>query len=99
MDIHFPPKYLRIGRFSLSAIRYMLGRMKRVIKKANARPKIMVQDNGFQKTALSPPKNICGFNSANRATKFILKPMARGIRASIAASAVSNTGIILVLPA
>ncbi len=69
------------------------------MKNANASPKIMVQDNGFQNTALSPPKKICGFNSANRVTKLILNPIASGMSASIAASAVSNTGMILVLPA
>ncbi len=60
---------------------------------------MMVHDSGFQNTALSPPKNICGLSSANSVTKLILNPIASGIRARIAASAVSNTGMILVLPA
>ncbi len=81
--------------FNRSAIRYMLGRINKVMKKANARPNMMVQESGFQNTALSPPKNICGFRSANRVTKLILNPTAKGINASIAASAVSNTGMIL----
>src|ERR1700676_1556579 len=76
MDTHLPPKYLRIGLFSLSAIRYILGRMNSVMKKANASPKMIVQDNGFQKTALSPPKKICGLRSAKSVTKLILNPIA-----------------------
>ena len=55
-EIHLPPYILRIGLFNRSAIRYMLGTMNRVMKKAKANPKIIVQDSGFQKTALSPPK-------------------------------------------
>src|SRR5450432_2504332 len=97
METHLPPKYLRIGRLSLSDIMYMLGKINRVIKNAKARPNIIVQDNGFQNTALSPPKNIWGFNSENNLTKLILNPMASGMRASIAASAVRRTGIIRVL--
>ena len=59
----------------------------------------MVQLSGFQNATLSPPKKICGFNSENSVTKLILKPTAIGIKASIAARAVSSTGMILVLPA
>src|ERR1700709_1178196 len=55
-DIHLPPKWRRMGLLSLSASRYILGTMNRVMKKAKVRPKMMVQDRGFQKTALSPPK-------------------------------------------
>jgi hypothetical protein len=55
-ETHLPPQWRRIGRLSRSAIRYMLGTMNRVMKKAKARPKMMVQDSGFQNTALSPPK-------------------------------------------
>ena len=55
-EIHLPPQWRRMGRLRRSAIRYMLGTMKRVIKKAKARPKMMVHDSGFQNTALSPPK-------------------------------------------
>src|SRR5690348_4462428 len=88
MEIHFPPYCLRIGRFSLSAIRYILGTIIKVIKKANARPNMIVHDKGFQKTTLSPPKKIWGFSSEKVVTKLILKPIAKGIRAKIAASAV-----------
>ena len=56
MEIHLPPNCLRIGRLSLSAIRYMLGTIMSVIKNANASPKIIVHESGFQKRALSPPK-------------------------------------------
>ena len=55
-EIHLPPKCRRIGLFNRSAIRYMLGTMNSVMKKANARPNMIVQDKGFQKTELSPPK-------------------------------------------
>ena len=98
-DTHLPPKYRRIGLLNLSAIMYILGKINSVIKKANANPNMIVQDKGFQNTALSPPKNICGLSSANRVTKLILNPTARGINARIAAKAVSKTGIILVFPA
>src|SRR5688572_32597461 len=63
IEIHFPPYWFLIGRRRRSAIRYIPGTRINVIKKANARPKIIVHDNGFQKTAESPPKNICGFRS------------------------------------
>ena len=69
------------------------------MKNANINPNIKVQLNGFQKETLSPPKKICGFNSLNKVTKLMLNPMAIGIKPRIAANAVSNTGIILVLPA
>ncbi len=85
--------------FNLSAIRYILGTRIRVMKNANVNPKMIVHDNGFQKAALSPPKNIFGLRSVNRVTKLILKPIAKGISARMAASAVSNTGMIRVLPA
>src|SRR6185369_7607699 len=52
MEIHLPPKYLRIGRLSRSAIRYILGRINSVMKKAKASPKMIVQESGFQNTAL-----------------------------------------------
>ena len=97
--IHFPPNIFRIGLLNLSAIRYIAGTITSVIKNANVNPKMIVQLNGFQKTALSPPKKICGFKLENASTKSILKPVANGINASIAASAVSNTGIIRVFPA
>ena len=90
MEIHLPPYCLRIGRLSLSAIRYMLGTIMSVIKNANASPKIIVHESGFQKRALSPPKNMWGLRSANMVTKLILKPIASGINASIAASAVTS---------
>ena len=77
IEIHFPPYCLRIGRFSLSAIRYILGTMMSVIKNANAKPKMIVHASGFQKTALSPPKKMCGFNSENMVTKLMLKPIAK----------------------
>src|SRR5690348_1417060 len=48
IEIHLPPNMRRIGRFSLSAIRYMLGTITSVIKNANAKPKMIVHDNGFQ---------------------------------------------------
>ena len=66
MEIHLPPNCLRIGRFSLSAIRYMLGTIMSVIKNAKASPKIIVHESGFQKRALSPPKNMCGLRSAEQ---------------------------------
>ena len=59
--IHFPPNMVLMGRFNLSAIRYMAGTKTRVIKNANAKPKMIVQLNGFQNALLSPPKKICGF--------------------------------------
>ena len=77
----------------------MAGTIISVIKKANANPNMMVHDNGFQNLALSPPKNMWGFSSENMVIKLMLKPIANGINASIAASAVSSTGIILVFPA
>jgi len=80
-------------------MRYMAGTISKVMKKANNNPQMMVSDKGFQNTALSPPKKICGFKSVNRVTKLILKPTASGINARMAASAVSNTGTILVFPA
>ena len=73
--------------------------MIKVMKNAKVNPKIIVQASGFQKRALSPPKNIWGFNSENIFTKSILNPIPNGINARIAARAVSKTGIILVLPA
>ena len=97
--IHLPPYILRMGLRNLSAIRYMAGTIINVIKKAKANPKMMVQLNGFQKATLSPPKKICGYKSENNVIKLILKPTAIGMKASIAASAVNNTGMILVLPA
>ena len=57
-EIHLPPNILRIGLFKRSAIRYIPGTISKVIKKAKARPKIMVQESGFQNTTLSPPKKI-----------------------------------------
>ena len=59
----------------------------------------MVSESGFQNAALSPPKKMCGFRSEKRVTKLILKPMANGINAKIAASAVKSTGTIRVFPA
>ena len=44
IDTQRPPKYLRIGRFNLSAIRYILGRINNVMKNAKARPNMMVHD-------------------------------------------------------
>ena len=70
-----------------------------VMKNANASPNIMVQLSGFQNATLSPPKNMCGFSSENKVMKLILNQIAIGIKPSIAATAVSNTGIIMVLPA
>ena len=99
MEIHFPPNCLCIGRFNLSAIRYILGTMTSVMKNAKVNPNIIVQASGFQKEALSPPKKICGFNSENMVTKLILNPMANGKSAAMDASEVNNTGIILILPA
>jgi hypothetical protein len=69
------------------------------MKNANASPNIMVQLSGFQNATLSPPKKICGFSSENKVIKLMLKPIAIGIKPSIAATAVKSTGIILVLPA
>ena len=74
MLIHFPPNILRMGLLNLSAIRYIAGTMINVMKKAKARPKMIVQLSGLQKATLSPPKKICGFNSLNRVTKLMLKP-------------------------
>ena len=74
--IHVPPKVLRMGLFNLSAMRYIAGTIIRVMKKANANPKMMVQLKGFQKATLSPPKKILGSNSANRVIKLMLKPTA-----------------------
>ena len=59
IEIHLPPNCLCIGRFNLSAIRYILGTITNVIKKAKVNPNIIVQARGFQKEALSPPKKIC----------------------------------------
>ena len=72
IEIHFPPNILLIGRLNLSAIKYIPGTISRVIKKAKAKPKIMVHDNGFQNTTLSPPKKICGLNSENNVMKLML---------------------------
>ena len=88
-----------MGLFNLSAIRYIAGTINNVIKNANINPHIIVSESGFQKATLSPPKKICGFKSVNKVTKLILNPTASGINARMAASAVSNTGTILVLPA
>ena len=77
--IQVPPNKRRIGRFNRSAIRYILGTITKVIKNANVNPKMMVQDNGFQNLALSPPKKMCGSSSENIRTKSMLKPMAKGM--------------------
>ena len=77
----------------------MAGTINKVIKKAKANPKMMVQLKGFQNATLSPPKKICGLSSLNKVTKLILNPTAIGMKPRMAASAVNNTGIILVLPA
>ena len=77
----------------------MEGTMINVIKNANAKPKIIVQLNGFQKATLSPPKKICGFNEENNEIKLILNPTAIGINPKMAANAVNNTGMMRVLPA
>ena len=87
-DIHLPPNCLLIGLLKRSAIKYIPGTMNSVIKNANAKPKMIVQLNGFQNATLSPPKKICGFSSENNVTKLILKPTAIGIKARIAATAV-----------
>src|SRR5690606_17383697 len=71
--IHLPPYILRMGRRSLSAIKYIEGTITSVIKNAKASPKIIVQLSGFQKATLSPPKKILGFNSENSVTKLMLK--------------------------
>lgn len=55
-ETHLPPNVLRIGRLSLSAIKYILGTITRVRKKATVSPKIIVQDKGPQNATLSPPK-------------------------------------------
>ena len=47
MEIHLPPNILRMGLLNLSAIRYMPGTMNSVIKNANAKPKMIVQDKWF----------------------------------------------------
>ena len=57
-DIHFPPYILRIGLLNLSAIRYMLGTINKVIKNAKVKPNMIVQESGFQNALLSPPKKI-----------------------------------------
>jgi len=93
------PKNLSIGLLKRSAIRYILGTITSVKKKENIKPKMMVQLNGPQNTTLSQPKKICGFNSVNSFTKSILKQTANGNRPSMVAKAVSNTGMILILPA
>ena len=77
----------------------MAGTTNNVMKNANINPQMMVSANGFQNTALSPPKKMCGLSSVNRVMKLMLKPMAKGIKARMAAKAVSNTGTILVFPA
>ena len=58
IDTHFPPYILLIGLLKRSEIKYMLGTISKVMKKANAKPKMMVQESGFQNTALSPPKKM-----------------------------------------
>ena len=97
--IQVPPNILRIGLRKRSAIKYILGTIISVMKNAKASPNIMVQLSGFQNATLSPPQKMCGFSSENNVIKLMLKPMAIGINPKIAATAVSNTGIILVLPA
>ena len=58
--MNFVPKNLSMGRFNLSAIRYILGTITRVRKKEKSRPKMIVQLKGPQNTTLSPPKKILG---------------------------------------
>ncbi len=99
IDIHFPPNILLIGLLKRSAIRYILGTTISVIKNADINPNIIVQANGFQNDALSPPIHICGSRCSNIDTKLILKPTPNGINPNIAARAVSITGMIRVLPA
>src|SRR5947209_1623817 len=91
-DIHLPPYILRIGRLRRSEMRYIPGTINKVMKKAKAKPKMIVHDNGFQNTTLSPPKKMCGFRSENSVMKLMLKPKAMGINPRIAARAVNNTG-------
>jgi len=57
-DTHLPPNLFLIGLFNLSAIKYIAGTISKVIKNANAKPKIIVHERGFQNTTLSPPKKI-----------------------------------------
>ena len=78
---------------------YMLGTITRVRKKENIRPKIIVQLKGPQNTTLSPPKKIFGLKCWNKPAKSILNPTASGNKPRMVATAVSNTGMILILPA
>ena len=71
-EIHFPWKNFVMGLFNRSAIKYIAGTINSVMKNANINPHMMVSDNGFQKTALSPPKKICGIRSVNNVTKLIV---------------------------
>ena len=77
----------------------MLGTINRVIKNANAKPKMIVQDNGPQNTTLSPPKKMFGLKCWNKVTQLILNPTASGNRPRIVANAVSMTGMIRIFPA
>jgi hypothetical protein len=54
--INLPPNMRSIGLRKRSAIKYIEGTIIKVMKKARAKPKIMVHDKGFQNTTLSPPK-------------------------------------------
>ena len=67
-----------IGLLNLSDIIYILGIIKRVRKKDNIKPKIIVQAKGPQKTTLSPPRKIFGSKWVNNDSKLMLKPTARG---------------------
>ena len=66
---------------------------------ANDNPKIMVQLKGPQNATLSPPKKMWGFPVSNKDMKSMLNPMANGTNPNMVAVAVSNTGVIRVLPA
>ena len=63
------------------------------------KPKMIVHAKIPQKTALSPPKNKCGFSSVNIVTKSRLTPKAKGTSPNIAADAVNNTGVRRTPPA
>ena len=93
------PKNLDIGLLSLSEIRYILGITSKVRKKENISPNMIVQASGPQNTTESPPINIFGSKCVNRDSKSILNPMANGNSPRMVAIAVSNTGMILILPA
>ena len=68
----------------------MVGRTNKVKKVATINPKIIVHASGPQNATLSPPRKNLASKCVNKLSKSIFKPIANGIKPSIAADAVNT---------